>query len=103
RAKSDDHTLGFSGAQRAHEPSMILTPLLAGLVSVVAQMARVSRGFIGAVPTVKPPLRRVTPLADDEVGVTPPASTLPASRMILHRRAPSWCDRREELERDHAR
>ena len=82
---------------------MVLTPLLARLVAVVAQVAGVSRGFIGAVPTVEPPLRRVTPLADDEVGVTPPASALPASRMIVHRRAPSWCDRREELERDHAR
>jgi hypothetical protein len=82
---------------------MILTPLLARLVAVVAQVARVSRGFIGTVPTVEPPLRRVTLLADDEVGVTPPASSLPASRMILHRRAPSWCGRRKELERDRAR
>ncbi len=63
-----------------------------------------SRGLIGAfVPAVAPPLRRVTPHADDEVGVTPPASNLPAPRMLVHRVAPSWCDRREELEPDHAR
>ena len=82
---------------------MVLPPLIGRLVALVAQMARVARGLLGAVPTIERPPRRVTPDADDEIRVTPPASNVPPPRMLVHRLAPSWCDRREELEPDRAR
>src|SRR5208282_2776413 len=103
-AKHDDHNLVCLGAQSLHEHAVILPPLVARVVLRVAQAASLSGRVVRArVPAVLPPLRRVTPVADDEVGVTPPASNLPAIRVPVHVRAPSWCARRVELGRGPAR
>ena len=98
RAKDDDHTLGFSGTQIAHEHSVVLPPRLARVVLLLAQAAGVSGALLGAlVLAVAPPLRWITPAADDEDGATPIASNLPAHPVLVHVRAPSWCARRKEL------
>jgi len=77
---------------------MVLTPLVVRLVALIAQAVSLSAGIVGALGTaVAPPPCWVTPAADDEVEQTPPAPDLPAPRMLVHRRAPSWCERRDEL------
>jgi hypothetical protein len=73
RTMSDDHTGGLSATQSAHAPAMILPPLLARLVPLVAHAAGVASVRAGTVPPVQPPRRRVTPLANDVLGVIPPA------------------------------